>query len=230
MGGGKQHHQQTPRPRNVLSSKHPDLKRVLQTSCPHYVFIVCITACISPHFVHQVWGRSGGCTKGLHSQLFPERFSHEQQQKKLVWSYFVFLNFELHTRLAILIRHKRNRVMLSGRRRTGLWPGRGHSGVDGGGGWDGGGGAGAGEGRHAAEWKGCFRVSRLNCGCFWSWQLPPPSERARWEVGGKIWALKEREEGLHWSLLPRKAEIKAQGDNTELLEVSGSYLRRPPFS
>lgn len=52
--GGEKHHQQTPRPRNVLSSKQPDLKRVLQTSCPHYVFIVCITGCISPHFVCRV--------------------------------------------------------------------------------------------------------------------------------------------------------------------------------
>lgn len=93
MRYGKERGEATPRPRNALRSKLPDLKRVLQTSCPHYVFIVCIIACISPHFVHQVWGRSRGCTQGLHSQLFPERFCLKKKNSYEVILFALTLNF-----------------------------------------------------------------------------------------------------------------------------------------
>lgn len=65
--GEEQHNQQTPRSWNALNSKLLHLKRVLQTSCPHCVFIVCIIVCITSHFIHQFWGWSRGHKRGLYS-------------------------------------------------------------------------------------------------------------------------------------------------------------------
>ena len=142
-GGRKQHHQQTPRPRNVLSSKNPDLKRV--TSCPHYVFIVCITACISSHFVHQVCGKSKGAPK-----VWIPNYPSLVKIRKVRNLFCLLLLWTSQTAGdSNQEQTKKCHVFRKHRERNG-----GHGGADGGGGCDEE--AGTDQGRHATEWKGYF--------------------------------------------------------------------------